>query len=547
MNDMNYLMCVGGTGARIGEAYVYLCAMGYVGAGTTEIWIIDRDSNNGNGKNLMDAIEEYRAFRGTCRWSETECFAHELICKKWDFTAALKGLNVNNTASFRALAGGDKNVECVMSFLHDAVSLQESMEEGFYGRASTGTAMFKALEQADLWDANSPFTSLQTWIGKRSANVPVFLVGSAFGATGASVLPNLARAIRKKYLDQKKAWPIGAELMAPYFTFNTENVTDKKVDPNTFWAKTRQALRYYGEDGTVSIRKFQDSVGGEAVLDAFYADGCETGATLTGNSPYCTGKEGQDNRSSIVELQAAMNAADFFKTGPEIKPGDSKPATYSYNTGAKAGNGWDSLDPSLKLPMISLARFCLAVLTYIYPMAHNPKPDTVDDLKNFFGVNGTPFGIVQSKVTQLDADTMQSNVTCAATFSKRFLDYLDSLVTVGPDVTLFNQDLLSDLLSELVANNIVARDDTDQQRLRKSRLNTVINAQSMDALRRSSCKLKVLTNTPGGDNTNAALHDKLNGTINLDKPPRGDYKKYTENGMKRMYQIIYEYGRNLTF
>lgn len=54
----NYLVGIGGTGARVIEAMVFMCAAGY-GPDELSIFLVDPDKGNGNFRRTKELIETY--------------------------------------------------------------------------------------------------------------------------------------------------------------------------------------------------------------------------------------------------------------------------------------------------------------------------------------------------------------------------------------------------------------------------------------------------------------------------------------------------------
>ena len=54
---LNIVVAIGGTGARVAEAYVYAVASGLLNSyDKTEIYVVDKDINCGNTQRLMKTI-----------------------------------------------------------------------------------------------------------------------------------------------------------------------------------------------------------------------------------------------------------------------------------------------------------------------------------------------------------------------------------------------------------------------------------------------------------------------------------------------------------
>lgn len=449
----NHFICVGGTGSRVGEAFVYLAATGYIGLGDTRIWIVDKDTKCANGNTLRSACNEYINFQNRCLLENTRWpwFNHNLSLSEWNFDKALKDLNPQSDGSsaFKELGNLNAETGMMMKFLHDAESLDNSMSKGFYGRAQTGTALYKSIEQIpSFFDQDALFKEIDKDI--KSGNRPcIYLAGSSFGATGASLLPNMAKTLRTKFAENVA---IGGVLMLPYFTYSDKTKDGGKplVSPDTHWNKAREALRYYGDSSRMSIRKINEPMfdpNNTATFDAFYVAGSVPLTNI--NQEYSEGGEGQDNNCHIAELYAAIGAKHFFdmcKHNTTDSAFSGFPAVYAYYLDqAGVDLNWQRIDPMLKRPMLALARFAVAVLTYLHPLTHQKqKLNTDQTMIDCFGKES-----FMSKTARIDEATIKESVNCAAAFSKRFLDYVHQINGVGPDVNLFDLSFLEKVLMAL--------------------------------------------------------------------------------------------------
>lgn len=542
----NYFICVGGTGSRIGEAFVYLCASGYFGQGKTQIWIVDKDTQCANGSILHSAVNEYNDVRQNCMWQDAPCFSQELSLNEWNFEDALKELDPNATgeSAFGKLAGNDPDVEKVMKFLHDAESLDNSMSKGFYGRAQTGTALYKAIEQIpNFFARDSLFQSIQAEI--TTGETPrVYLVGSSFGATGASLLPNMAKTLRT-YFTSKVS--IGAVLMLPYFGYESASEDGRKalVSPETHWEKAREALNYYGDGNQMTIRLIGEGFGNPSVtLDCFYIVGCSPLTSI--NSHFADGGKDQNNNVHIAELYAAMGARHFFDLadqGDAGAPGAGTPATYAYSVGVGTQFTWARIDPRLREQFLRLIRFSVAALTYVHPLAYQKAPLEEDHtLRECFGVTST--GFFGSKKARVDKDVLKKNVKYVADFSKRFLDYITFLCYVGPDVALFDYEQYVHLFTKLQSFA-----PHPASRLRELTLNEAYSEQERQIIN-GLCLLKRINSNPtiqtkGANETDMGqlINEITHSMIQIKKaqPAPGSYAEHTINGMRKFYQSVYEF------
>jgi len=117
----------------------------------------------------------------------------------------------------------------------------------------------------------------------------VVIIGSLFGGTGASGIPELVKAIRE---DKPKAC-IATVFLLPYFTM--ERPDGGAINPALFFSKTKAALSFYKTSGTNKLINSRYYVGDPNPTRVRYAEG---------------GKE-QENAAHMVELAAAMFIAHF--------------------------------------------------------------------------------------------------------------------------------------------------------------------------------------------------------------------------------------------
>lgn len=547
----NYFICVGGTGSRIGEAFVYLAATGYFGHGETKIWIVDKDTKCANGSYLHSAVSEYSAVKANCMWQDSKCFNHTLSLSEWNFDDALRALDpgASGDSAFKKLGESSGETQIIMNFLHDAESLDNSMSKGFYGRAQTGTALYKAIEQIDEFFAGDAlFENIRLDIS-RGIHPNVFFAGSSFGATGASLLPNMAKTLRREFGNQVA---IGAILMLPYFGYEIdgENGSKALVSPETHWDKAKEALRYYGDSNRMTIRKIGDPLRPDkngATFDAFYISGCLPLRSI--NSQYADGGAEQNNNSHIAELYAAMGAKHFFdlaNTENESPANVGIPAVYSYALTTGSDFNWSRIDSELKIPMLSLARYSLAILTYLHPLSHQKASLKKDDtFKKSFGTSG----ILGSGDARIDEATIREHVTFAANFGKRFLDYVHRISFVGPDVSLFETQYFSDVYDILLDSSpktakrlrdITLCDEyTDKQRSDIYQFCQLYRIRE----RTSSTATQVVKETKINQIATHIIEDMKQFKTASVAPER--YPAHTADGMRRMFQSVYDYSYNL--
>lgn len=550
----NFLLCIGGTGARIGEAFVHLAATGFMGLdregheGSTEIWLIDKDEKCANGILLDKAVKDYNAAKARCGWKNQECLNHGLDFKRWDFSPSLNQLSGRETGgdcSFASLQNGDKSnmLSSVMNLLHDVSSQESSMDGGFYGRSQTGAALFNAMAKTKAFrnkETNPLYDELEKAINMGETRV--FLVGSSFGATGASMLPNLAENIRKEMKEKGGAsnLHIGAVMMLPYFSYEKpEAGVTQRVAPETHWEKASEALKYYGK--SVKIRKENEELGEkETVFDAFYLVGLEPLVSI--NSEFADKGMKQKNDPHIAELFAAMSVKNFYDLKPN--PESHNPAIYAYKlTSGLNQFDWSRLHENLKGPMLDFTRFCVSTLTFLHPLTCQKNLLTNDTFGKCFGGTKGMWG--DYKKVNIDPEELKANVKSMAEYARDFLAYVQTISAVGPDVVLFDKDYLNNVCAGLLAFAPVQG---------KSFRDTTLATEYSEGDRRDLMRLctpkRIVAMIDKDKIVSSQAMSVMEETQNYMKKEKFDkeavakttegMKTHTNEGLKRIYSFLYE-------
>lgn len=346
----NILIGVGGTGAKIVEAAVMLFAAG-LGPATVHVALVDQDSSNGNVNRTQTAISDLVNFRRL--WgnrgqnSAIDWSGGPSGTERPDFGA----VNVVELFEGRSLwyPGGDqtslntiigRDLSERQRDLYDLLFMQGGEEqdlqlgEGYRGRAHVGAAALIASLVERKSELIDRLGELMSGKGDRG-RVNIFIAGSAFGGTGASGFPTLARELNRRRNEPRfdnpgKVW-IGGALMLPYFSFTRPQENAKPVvTTSELLPKAQLALEYY-----------EKLFGHERPFDRFYALGWNSFFPLDYHS---AGNKEQRNPPLVPELLAASAVLDFFAAyGAEEPPAPlDRPAVM---VGARAGNGirWSDL------------------------------------------------------------------------------------------------------------------------------------------------------------------------------------------------------------
>lgn len=337
----NYLIGIGGTGARVVEAVVHCCAAG-LGPDELTVFMVDPDEGNGNlsrTKELVTAYQRARAAFGDRNAPDVRAFGTQLGTPKSFVWGIFEDQN-RTLGSYieHGLAAKSPRPE-LAEFMEVLFSEQErtrELNEGFRGHPSIGAVvMANAPEDKDPW--------LTFWSDVDAAGgeheVRVFLVGSIFGGTGAAGVPTfgaptMLKRHRRARLDGADGGAgaagdgagagrskilLGAALVLPYFAVDLAKLpkagSDMFVTPADFPVATKAALQYYAD-------KYEAK---HLAYDEMYLVGDSLPQRVGEFSP---GSGQQVNRPHYVELATALAAFDFFALDPAQRPAAGEPRVH---------------------------------------------------------------------------------------------------------------------------------------------------------------------------------------------------------------------------
>jgi hypothetical protein len=315
----NILIGVGGTGAKIVEAILVMVAAGS-GPDKLHVGLVDQDGNNGNLKrtrhflNLMIEMRDRWSgpqSRNAINWSaeNAPALGRTQVLPLFEKPRPNALWMPNQGAdSLKGIIG--KNLSKEHSDLFDMLFLDNNDEQrldldrGYRGRAHVGSAAFVTA----LTDQNNAFVARMQELMNDASQGPVniFIVGSAFGGTGAAGFPTLARTLNRMRNDVAMVnggnVALGGLLMLPYFTFDKPDEEQvSAVSPDELMPKAKMALEYY-----------DNLFDHEQTFDRFYISGWQPFFALGYGKD---GGEGQANPALPAEAFAATAALDFFSKG----------------------------------------------------------------------------------------------------------------------------------------------------------------------------------------------------------------------------------------
>lgn len=318
----NYLIGIGGTGARVIESFVYLSAAGYGPDNDVTIFFIDPDKANGNLERTTALVDNYIKCRANYAPAGTSnpLFKTKISRPEdciWNiFDQA--DMSLSKYISYQTLKTRNRDFADLISLLYSgghAASDDEhkgelgtKLNEGFRGHPSIGAVvMSDAQRQQDKDPWKTLFSDIANATGEN--DVRVFLVGSIFGGTGAAGVPTIGSRRLIKYSEQanlsngRSKVFLGGSLVLPYFMFDTTGSNKEKglfVTPADFAVATKAALHYYSEK----------ALGGDLGFDQVYFIG---DASRQSVGSFSAGTATQKNNPHFIEMATSLAVKDFFQ------------------------------------------------------------------------------------------------------------------------------------------------------------------------------------------------------------------------------------------
>ena len=333
-----FLFLIGGTGSRVLRSLTMLLASGVKIEGGNEIVpvVMDYDATNEDLRRTHELLARYRGLHEICDYTNYKFDEGGFFKTKigeLHNKAQISFSNDRNTFAkligYQSLENISPDTKLLIDSLYDTSSSESLSRElnlelsvGFKGNPNIGSVVindyFKSSQFKEVVDNFN--------IGDR-----VFIVGSIFGGTGSSGVPQLIRKIRETDAEkidkntpnttiQMRQCKVGACIVMPYFGLK-EN-PKSAINSNTFKSKARAALSYY------------HSAGINQKLDEVYYIGCDK----TGAYDNCEGGSGQKNSAHLVELLSAMSIIEFINHDADRKEGQTKYYTYTVQNGLNEKN-----------------------------------------------------------------------------------------------------------------------------------------------------------------------------------------------------------------
>lgn len=322
-----YVFFIGGTGARVLRSLTMLLASGVsIGANNKIVPIIlDYDSDNGDLELSTSLLRNYNKMHTYAEYNQNE---EGFFCAPIEVKEKLSKVDLkvkDNKKTFAQYieydAIEDDFVKKFLRTLYDnsikdgeenpCAELYLNLEKGFKGNPNIGSVVFN-----DYFKTNEYKTFENDFNQDR-----VFIVGSIFGGTGSSGLPQLVKWFRqsssKKSLNDA---PIGACVVLPYFKVEKEDKS--AINSETFNSKTKAALTFYNTEINNLINEI------------YYIghDSANASESYTNHE----GSKEQKNKAHLVELLSAMSIVEFIKR-PKEAPSMQKDGHQSYEYTTSTG------------------------------------------------------------------------------------------------------------------------------------------------------------------------------------------------------------------
>ena len=311
MSDSLFLITGGGTGAKVAEALVHLCAAG-VAPRRVHVLLVDADTTNGN---LQRALHSARAYQAVQRWpwavetttgglfSKSKAYL-QIFGSELAVTTLTETMDPTRDGGIANQATTD-DMRLVLDLLYDADEQTASCDDGFRARPNLGCLVL-ADHLADKLPAHAgPFLDALVREAAGGQPVPVVVAASIFGGTGASLLPVVRGAIedalRRREADRTvTALRWGAAMILPHYQ-PARRI--ESVDPDRYLLDTANALQFYG---------MAQEVTDGTLFDAIYAIGSDRPSRNIVEP--VLGQKAQANPAYVEEMVGALGAVHFAET-----------------------------------------------------------------------------------------------------------------------------------------------------------------------------------------------------------------------------------------
>ncbi len=455
----NYLIGIGGTGARVIESFIYLCAAGYGHDNEVTIFFIDPDKANGNLERTTAVLDNYIKCRSNYSPAGTTTplfktkISRPAVCVWNIFDQA--DMTLSKYISYQTLKSRNRDFADLISLLYSgghAVSEDEhkgelgtKLNEGFRGHPSIGAVVMTDVQrqqEQDPW--KTLFSDIANATGEN--DIRVFLVGSIFGGTGAAGVPTIGSRRLIKYSKQanlsngRSKVFLGGSLVLPYFAFDMTGANKEKglfVTPADFAVATKAALDYYYD----KVLEGDKDAGGGLGFDQVYFIG-DTGSQSVGS--FSAGTATQKNSPHFIEMATSLAVKDFFQQSLSsessgkyfIASRANGPFTWEAFPMAKEANPTAaSPHQSLKAHMLRMTILSYSVCTYLKTQISSSSRDSW--YKTYFNEKKK-----ETRIYNLHEQSNKLKVESYTGFFNGFLKWICAVCADMQSVKLFDSTKL---------------------------------------------------------------------------------------------------------
>ena len=440
----NYVIAIGGTGARFLESLIHLSAAGLGPNGKIFSVIVDPDNGNGNINRVANIFLRYAKCREILSQfigdEDIPIFKTEIIScdnignisdNSLCIWSPVRG-NVNNLEQYFDYFGLLPEYRELCSLLYTEKERKELWDQGFKGRANLGAPV--------MADIKNHLNCLpwSTFIEDIKVNLQndicnIFIVGSIFGATGASGFPTVAKILKEKSEEESDPWPnlqnlrIGGSLVLPYFYLRVQDEAGEEslyADPRDFLINTKAALLHYANvwQNTSPFNRVY-FVGDQPIHQEF--------------QEFAAGGMRQENPLTYVDLIVASAFLHFVKNTPPLGGG-----TQYYYSGRNIFPtvSWEDLPcPDLMKNILILATLAMSYKEFFNPLINNPKFDKKRILVPWY----TKY-FDKGELNNKDAISKQKEILAYLNDFVDFIKQIQNATNNGLNVKLFQDQALED-------------------------------------------------------------------------------------------------------
>lgn len=253
-----FLIAGGGTGAKVAEAFLHLCAAGH-GPKNVHILFVDADTMNGNLQRAYDtglAYQRMARFDWNVRTTVGGGFlrqgtAHEtaLFASNVYLYRITEPIHSDGTGALRTASRTDGALNDVLDLFYDKAEQETSCSDGFRARPNLGCILLgQHLRRALAKDDGRRFVEELQKCGTAGGAVPIVVAASLFGGMGASLLP-IARSSVMQALREGFSGAVSTDnfrwasvMMLPHYQ---PVQAEDSVDPHRYLLDTSNALQFY--------------------------------------------------------------------------------------------------------------------------------------------------------------------------------------------------------------------------------------------------------------------------------------------------------------